>query len=163
MGFYGGSQEASASLSKAGNAADLNLDGGADCRDMKLLMEKWLYEAMLLPEDLIRDGIVNSADFAIFAQYLELSAHHPNPGDGARVVSKTADLSWMAGRGATSHNVYFGTSNPPPFIQNQPGTTFDPGTMDYITTYYWRIDEVSAYGTFTGTVWNFTTTGAGPG
>ncbi len=163
MGVYGGTPEASASLSKAGNATDLNLDGWGDCRDMKLLIEKWLYEAMLLPEDLSRDGIINSVDYAIFAYYFEHSAHHPNPGDGARVVSRTADLSWTAGRGATSHDVYFGTSSPPPFIHNQAATTFDPGTMDHITTYYWRIDEVGAYGTITGVVWSFTTTGGGPG
>ncbi|MHC4642282.1 MAG: hypothetical protein ACYS32_11610, partial [Planctomycetota bacterium] len=67
------------------------------------------------------------------------------------------DLSWTAGVGATSHDVYFGTSNPPPFLLNQATTTFDPGTMAYGTTYYWRIDEVDAYGTITGTAWSFTT------
>ncbi|MGB2806118.1 MAG: right-handed parallel beta-helix repeat-containing protein [Sedimentisphaerales bacterium] len=163
MGAYGGTPEASMSLSNAGSAADLNLDGCSDYRDTKLFIEKWLYEALLLPEDLSRDGIVDFTDFAIFAHYFELPARHPNPGDGASVVSRTADLSWTAGRGATSHDVYFGTSSPPPPIQNQAGTTFDPGTMDYSTVYYWRIDEVSAYGTFTGVVWSFRTTGPGPG
>ncbi|MGB2808839.1 MAG: GLUG motif-containing protein [Sedimentisphaerales bacterium] len=163
MGAYGGTPEASMSLSDAGNIADLNFDRLLCSRDVKLLTDKWLYEAILLPEDLSRDGIVSFIDFAIFAHNFELPARHPNPGDGARVVSRTADLSWTAGRGATSHDVYFGTSNPPPFIQNQTGTTFDPGTMAYSTVYYWRIDEVGAYGTFTGAVWSFTTTGPGPG
>ncbi len=157
MGAYGGTPEASLSLSDAGNAADLNLDGEANNRDMKLLIEKWLYEAMLLPEDLSRDGIVNFTDFAIFAHDFELPARNPNPADGATGVNTTAELSWMAGRGATSHDVYFGTSNPPPFIRNQPNTIYDPGTMDYLTTYYWRIDEVNTYGTIRGAVWSFTT------
>jgi hypothetical protein len=34
---------------------------------------------------------------------------------------------------------------------------FDPGTMAENTIYYWRIDEVGAYGTITGFVWNFKT------
>ncbi len=159
------------SLSKAGNGGDLNNDGGSDYRDMKLLIEKWLYEAMLLPEDLSRDGIINFSDFAIFSHYFELSAHHPNPVDDALYVGVNTDLSWTAGRDAITHDVHFGTSNPPPFIQSQAATTFDPGTMLFLTTYYWRIDEVGAYGTFTGMVWSFTTTvdwsftttGQGPG
>jgi probable HAF family extracellular repeat protein/predicted outer membrane repeat protein len=157
MGAYGGTAEASMSLSDAGNIADLNIDGLLCCRDMKLLTDKWLCEVILLPEDLSRDGIVNFTDFAIFAHHFELPARNPNPADGATGVNITADLSWTAGRGATSHDVYFGTSNPPPFIRNQISTTFDPGTMAYYTTHFWRIDEVGAYGTTTGPAWSFTT------
>ncbi|MBN1392717.1 MAG: hypothetical protein JW947_07935, partial [Sedimentisphaerales bacterium] len=60
----------------------------------------------------------------------------------------------------TSHDVYFGTDSTPDsgeFQGNQPGTTFDTGTMSYNTTYYWRIDEKNAGGTTTGDVWGFTT------
>jgi hypothetical protein len=74
----------------------------------------------------------------------------------------TADLSWTAGSGATSHDVYFGTLTSPPFIQNQTATTYDTGTMLAATTYYWRIDEKNAGGTTAGTVWSFVT-GAGGG
>jgi hypothetical protein len=89
--------------------------------------------------------------------YSDLQARNPNPSNGAIGVNTTADLNWTAGVGATSHDVYFGTSNPPPFLLNRVTTTFDPGTMAYSTKYYWRIDEVDAYGTTTGTVWSFTT------
>ncbi len=85
------------------------------------------------------------------------AATSPNPADSATNVSLTQDISWTAGSGATSHDVYFGTVNPPPFIGNQTGTTYDTGTMASITTYYWRIDEKNAGGTTTGTVWSFTT------
>jgi hypothetical protein len=71
-------------------------------------------------------------------------------------------LSWTAGAFAESHDVYFGTSSTPPFIQNQIATTFEAGTMTIGTTYYWRIDEVGAYGTTTGEVWRFTTAGPPP-
>ena len=158
MGAYGGTPEAGMSLSDAGNAADLNLDGQLCNRDVKLLTDKWLYEAILLPEDLSRDGIVNFTDFAIFAHDFELPARHPNPPNGAALlVNITADLSWTGGRGATSHDVYFGTSSPPPFACNQTATTYDPGTMAYSTKYFWRIDEVKPFGATTGTIWSFTT------
>lgn len=89
-----------------------------------------------------------------------VQASEPNPPDGATDVSLIVDLSWSAGFGVTSHNVYFGTSSPPPFIHNQTSTTFHTGIigmMSYETTYYWRIDEVNSSGTTTGTVWSFTT------
>jgi len=87
-------------------------------------------------------------------------ANNPIPANGATSVGINADLNWTAGSGATSHDVYFGTDSTPDsgeFMGNQPGTAFDPGTLANDTTYYWRIDEVNAYGTTTGTVWSFTT------
>jgi hypothetical protein len=84
-------------------------------------------------------------------------AANPNPANAATNVSLTNDLSWTAGTGAVSHDVYFGTVNPPPFKVNQTGVTYDTGTMTASTTYYWRIDEKNAGGTTTGAVWSFTT------
>ena len=145
---------------------DFDLDGSVDYRDMVVFTEKWLYEEVLLAEDLNRDGFVNFTDFATFAEnWLEYNrlpsqASNPHPADGATGVSRTADLSWT-GTFAESHDVYFGTSSPPPFICNQTAKTFDPGTMAPSTTYYWRVDEVNPLGTTTGTVWSFTT-GSGP-
>jgi hypothetical protein len=84
-------------------------------------------------------------------------AGNPNPANVATDVAATADLSWTADYGATSHDVYFGTSSPPPFIGNQIAATFDPGTMASGTTYYWRIDEINKWGKTTGDLWSFTT------
>ena len=89
-------------------------------------------------------------------------ASNPNPADGATGVSPYANLSWTAGPNAVSHDVYFGMTSPGASRGNQTATTFDPGTMAMATTYYWRIDEVNAGGTTTGTVWSFITTGGGP-
>ena len=94
---------------------------------------------------------------AIAQMYVPGQASNPDPADSETDVSSDADLSWTAGSGAASHDVYFGTSNPPPFQQNQAGTTYDPGPLDLITPYYWRIDEVNGAGTTTGIVWSFTT------
>jgi hypothetical protein len=150
------------SLSDAGNIADLNNDGFVDLTD--LLLDKWLCEDVLLPEDLNRDGIFNFADFAIFADNckspplpLPGQASNPHPVDGATGVSRNADLSWTAGSNYTSGDLYFGTNNPPPFVCNQKETIFEPGTMAYDTTYYWRIDEVNKWGVTSGEVWSFTT------
>ncbi len=67
MGAFSGTPQASMSLSNEGNVADLNNDDSVDYNDLKLFTDKWLYEAVLLPEVLNRDGIVNFTDFSIFA------------------------------------------------------------------------------------------------
>ncbi|MDD5134305.1 MAG: metallophosphoesterase [Phycisphaerae bacterium] len=84
-------------------------------------------------------------------------AFDPSPANGAASVARDTTLSWTAGAGAASHNVYFGTANPPASIGNQTAATYNPGTLDYSTTYYWRIDEIGSLGTVTGDLWNFTT------
>jgi hypothetical protein len=69
IGAYGGTPEASMSLSNVGNIADLDNDDYVDYNDMGLFMEKWLYQQVLLPEDLDRNGAVNFIDFAEFANH----------------------------------------------------------------------------------------------
>jgi parallel beta-helix repeat protein len=167
MGAYGGMPEASMSRWDAGSVADIDVDGQIGGKDIKLLIDKWLFEEVLLPEDLNRDGIVNFIDHAILANNFNLlplpsQASNPTPVDGKTVVNTITDLNWTAGLYVTSHDVYFGTSNPLPLIGNQTTTTFDPGEMDYSTTYYWRIDEVNSSGTTTGIVWSFTTISSPP-
>ncbi|MHC4396575.1 MAG: hypothetical protein ACYS1A_13060 [Planctomycetota bacterium] len=87
-------------------------------------------------------------------------ASNPGPGDGATDVSIYANLSWTAGSGSTSSDVYFGTDLTPDSGElqgNQTATTFEPGTLANNTTYYWRIDQVNGGGTTTGNIWSFTT------
>ncbi len=87
-------------------------------------------------------------------------ATNPVPNDTATGIIITDNLNWNPGTNATSHNVYFGinpTPGPNEFQGNQISTTFDPGILDYETTYYWRIDEVGPGGTKTGQIWHFTT------
>jgi len=86
-------------------------------------------------------------------------AYYPIPADGFVGVPPQVTLSWAAGLNAVSHDVYFGTSNPPPFIRNQTHTKFDITRLNYSTTYYWRIDEVDNNGQITtGEVWTFAST-----
>ncbi|MHC4799571.1 MAG: fibronectin type III domain-containing protein, partial [Planctomycetota bacterium] len=84
-------------------------------------------------------------------------ASDPNPSDQATGVWIDVDLSWSASEGATSYDVYFGTSSPGTFQVNQSGTTFDPGILNWTTDYFWRIDAVNSEGTTQGAVWTFKT------
>ncbi|MHC4751007.1 MAG: hypothetical protein ACYTFW_14200, partial [Planctomycetota bacterium] len=75
-----------------------------------------------------------------------LTAWNISPADGAIVDTAGATISWMPGDTAASHDVYFGTTDPPPLAGNQPGTSFDTGPLDGGTTYYYQIDEVESDG-----------------
>jgi len=86
------------------------------------------------------------------------AASYPNPANNAAGVAPSVVLSWTAGGGATSHDVYFGTTNPPDSVTNQAGTTYDPpGDLAAGTTYYWQINERNENGVTTGPLWQFTT------
>ena len=67
IGAYGGTAQASMSLSVAGNVADLDGNGWIDYNDLKLLTGRWVGEEAPVAEDLNRDGIVNCGDYAILA------------------------------------------------------------------------------------------------
>ena len=96
-------------------------------------------------------------------------AGDPNPTRGAVVDVRDASfLSWSAGAGAVSHDVYLGTDrdataaagpDSAEYQGNQPGTSFSlAGLVDFGGgDYYWRIDEVQADGTVVaGNIWKFT-------
>ena len=83
-------------------------------------------------------------------------AFNPNPSDGNFLYITDPTLSWTPGAGAATHDVYFGDSNPPPFVGNQVETEFQPGVLTRETTYWWRIDEVNGNSTTTGPIWSFT-------
>ena len=81
----------------------------------------------------------------------------PSPSSGASNVSTAVSLSWSAG-GATSYDVKFGTSNPPPTAAtNRTSASYAPSGLVASTTYYWQIVARNAAGTTTGAVWSLTT------
>ena len=90
-------------------------------------------------------------------------ANNPSPADDASNVDLNADLGWSGGSQAISHDVYFGTSASPPLVSgDQVGTTYDPGALSELTTYYWRVDEKNTLGIAVGPIWSFTTRDANP-
>ncbi|MCP4708983.1 MAG: S8 family serine peptidase, partial [Planctomycetes bacterium] len=67
MGVYGGTVQASMSLSTMGNVADLNHDGIVNWEDWVLLSEKWLRAEVLQAADLDRNGVVDLGDLWMFS------------------------------------------------------------------------------------------------
>ena len=86
----------------------------------------------------------------------------PNPANGAVDVSQTPILTWSPGFGA-SHDVYFGTDASSLELKgsgNLGSENFEPGQLEWNTTYYWRVDEANnanADSPWTGPLWSFTT------
>ena len=96
---------------------------------------------------------------------VSMAASTPSPGNGAVDVPADTVLSWTAGTGVVHYyKVYFGTDSTPDYIGNQEETTYQPSNLlDYNTTYYWQVDEMTDSGPVTGTVWSFTTGSPGCG
>jgi hypothetical protein len=84
-------------------------------------------------------------------------ATNPHPSNNGDNSSIHPTLTWSAGYNSTTHDVYFGTTNPPTFKINQIGTSYSPGELVNDITYYWRVNEKNGSGTTEGPVWNFTT------
>jgi hypothetical protein len=86
----------------------------------------------------------------------------PSPANGAVDVTQTPTLTWTPGFGA-SHEVYFGTDEASLELKgsgNLGSESFEPGQLEWNTTYYWRVDEVNnanADSPWTGPTWSFTT------
>lgn len=86
-----------------------------------------------------------------------------SPANSAINQALATTLNWSAGSGLpTGFRIYFGTNNPPTNIVN--GTdlgsvyTYNPGTLNYGTTYYWQVVPYNANGNATNCpVWSFST------
>ncbi|MCX6667770.1 MAG: DUF2341 domain-containing protein [Euryarchaeota archaeon] len=101
-------------------------------------------------------------DFTTCANGPPNTPSNPSPSNGATGVSVTSDLSWTGGDpngDPVTYDIYFGTSNPPPLVNlSHPDTSYNPGTMDSLTTYYWKIVAWDNYGlSAEGPIWHFTT------
>jgi hypothetical protein len=100
-------------------------------------------------------------------------ASEPNPVDGAIHPDTWANLSWVPGAYAVSHEVYLsdnfddvnagaegsflGNQNTTFFVVGFPGNLFPDGLIPG-TTYYWRIDEVNdsdPNSPWKGDIWSF--------
>jgi uncharacterized repeat protein (TIGR01451 family) len=86
------------------------------------------------------------------------------PSTGASGQSTSRVLSWNAATGATSYDVYLGTSNPPPFSGNTASATYrSSSALANSTTYYWKVVAKNANGSAPDSaIWSFTTLVAPP-
>jgi len=92
-----------------------------------------------------------------------------DPSNGAENVNQTQILTWAAGDSSASYEVYFGTdkdavrsadTGSPEYKGSKSigSESYDPGTMEWDSDYYCRVDEVKVDGTTQkGMVWSFTT------
>jgi hypothetical protein len=108
----------------------------------------------------ITDVIINNS--------LPYTPTNPSPFIGTLVNIINTTLSWSGGdpdnEDTISYKIYFGTNTNPPYVTTltAPATlktiTWNPGTLLYNTTYYWKIIAVDNIGeTATGPIWNFKT------
>jgi hypothetical protein len=141
---------------------DFTGDQIVDVNDMIIFASNWLQTPQADPNcDINEDGKINFVDYSLMAQnwtgyfkWQPTKASAPDPANEATDIATNQILSWSGE--AASYDVYFGTANPPPFLLNQAGSTYDPAII-YDTTYYWRIDAKNEYFTIEGDIWQFTT------
>jgi hypothetical protein len=95
----------------------------------------------------------------------------PIPPYDGKDVKHTQILTWVASDLATSHEVYFGTdkdavrtadTTSPEYkgTRDLGVESYDPGLLEWDSTYYWRVDEVNNANPdspWKGNVWVFTT------
>jgi hypothetical protein len=100
-------------------------------------------------------------------QYL---AWYPQPADQAAEVSTGSALKWQKGMLAQpqyGHDVYLGQDfdavntaarqTPEIYKGRQTAAVFDPGGLDPLAQYFWRVDEFDGTQTYKGDIWTFTT------
>jgi hypothetical protein len=113
------------------------------------------------PKDFVPQGALS----------LPVRASRSKPSNGAVNVKQIQILSWSPGDYAASHEVYFGSDEEavrnadtasPEYkgSRNLGSESYDPGKLEWDTTYYWRIDEVNNVNPdspWAGNLWSFTT------
>ena len=86
---------------------------------------------------------------------------NPNPENNATDVSLTTTISWdcIDPEGdPLTYDIYFGTSSNAPLINSgQSNTTYNLESLDYETTYYWKINAKDDEFETEGNIWAFTT------
>ncbi|MFT5050504.1 MAG: arylsulfatase A-like enzyme [Chlamydiales bacterium] len=90
----------------------------------------------------------------------------PEPMAGATGVNDDIDPSWFPVTAASELQVFFGTdpASLPLFTTlAHMESSFNPGTLDPLTTYYWRVDSINHNGCTVGDTWQFTTRNGGAG
>ena len=92
---------------------------------------------------------------------------NPSPTNGATGISLNPTLSWVANDpdgDILSYDIYFGTESNPPLLESNLATnTYNPGLLNPLTTYYWKIVVKDGKGEETeGPIWSFETENNNP-
>jgi len=144
-------------LDEVSNAADGQTQGGAAYTPGPLEMAKTYYWRV----DEFDVANTHKGDIWSFTTVGAVSG--PAPANGAVDVTQTPTLTWAPGIFADTHEVYFGADVASLELKgsgNLDSESFEPGQLDWNTTYYWRVDEANnanADSPWTGPLWSFTT------
>ncbi len=105
-------------------------------------------------------GNIDKASFIYKSNDPPFVPNNPIPSDGATNVSIYVSLRWMGGDpdgDLVTYDVYFGTTNPPPQVASNV-SEYEPGILDFNTTYYWKLVAWDEHGAYTeGPIWSFKT------
>jgi hypothetical protein len=80
-----------------------------------------------------------------------------SPDNGATGVSLTPVLNWTLAAGATSYDVYLGTSSPPPLAANTSAMSYSPSSLSDNATFYWNVVAKNGFGAAPSPIWSFST------
>ena len=116
-------------------------------------------------DEIEADGVtIHTGDVWTFTAQA-LTAYNPDPANGSNTVPTAPDLTWLGGKDAIKHQVYFGDS----YEAVEQGTgdadkgevsdpTFAPGDLEGAAGYFWRVDEIGPTGDVVrGEMWSFST------
>lgn len=85
-----------------------------------------------------------------------------NPADNSLNQSTNISLTWHCSDpdgDSLRYDIYFGiTANPPLVASNKTDTSYNPGILEYITSYFWQVKAVDTHGdTASGPICTFRT------
>ena len=105
----------------------------------------------------MQDKIIKKAAVVTITSILLIVALTPSINSVS--INKTNLKSTNMLNQEVTYDVFFGTISPPPkVVSNQSETTYNPGTLEHNTTYYWQIvawNDLSE--SAEGSIWHFTT------
>ena len=83
----------------------------------------------------------------------------PHPAYHEKDVDMLPELSWLPGKNAVKHLVYFGSDSIPELVAEVTDSVYQlEGSLGCARYYYWRIDEIDEEGdTIPGRLWTFST------
>lgn len=86
-----------------------------------------------------------------------------SPVNQLKFVFVNPELKWAKSDDADNYSLFLGTGNPPEFFATVNGTAFLANTLNYNTTYFWKVEAENKNGKTESETWSFTTEDANSG
>jgi len=155
-----------------GDGTDTGWIGPYDSGDTVNSTHKWIspgnYEILVKAKDIYDHESAWSDPLIVNIQLpndYPYVPKNPSPYNGETNVNINANLFWIGGDpdpdDNVTYDVYFEPDDSTPDVlvsDDQLETTYDPGSMNFSTNYFWQIVATDKYGFSTiGPIWNFVT------